>query len=214
MSSTQHYTDRLAPLKIFEDDPLLFEPGTKYSYTTYGFNLLGAALVTASGTPYMDYVQSHIFRPAGMEHIAMDDSYAIVPHRSRGYTLSDSGVVQNCGLADTSNKVPGGGLTSPSEDLVRFALALESGKLLKPETVQMMSTAQELRDGTPTKYGLGLMIYVVDGHPAVGHGGGQQGTSTQLMMFPAERVAIAVMCNRDSAAPIDIVTEIAKIVLR
>jgi CubicO group peptidase (beta-lactamase class C family) len=213
MSSTQHYKDVLAPLKIFQDDPLLFEPRTQFFYTTYGYNLLGAALASAAGTSYMEYVREHIFQPAGMEHIAMDDSSAIIPHRSRGYTLSDNGAVLNCGLADTSNKVPGGGLTSPSEDLVRFALALGSGKLLKPKTVDMMSTAQVLRDGTPTKYGLGLMLYQIAGRTAIGHGGAQQGTSTQLVLFPAEKLAIVVMCNRDGAKPIDFVSEIAKAVL-
>jgi serine beta-lactamase-like protein LACTB len=213
MSSARHYSDRLAPLEIFAKDPLLFEPGTKYSYTTYGYNLLGAALESAAGAPYMDYVQANIFRPAGMDHIAMDDSWAIIPHRSRGYTLAPSGELRNCGLADTSNKVPGGGLISPSEDLVRFAMALMTGKLLKPETLRMMSTPQRLKDGTVTNYGLGLMMFVINGRTAVGHGGGQQGASTLLVLYPEQELSIAVMCNRDGAAPMQIVSEIAKIAL-
>jgi CubicO group peptidase (beta-lactamase class C family) len=212
-SSTRHYTNRIDPLKIFEDDPLLFEPGTKYSYTTYGYNLLGAAVEAAARMPFPDYVRTNIFRPAGMEHITVDDSYAIIPHRARGYTLL-AGMLQNCGLADTSNKIPAGGMISPSEDLVRLAMALDGGKLLKPSTVQLMSTPQRLKSGFPTTYGLGVFIYQIDGHHAIGHSGSQQGTSTQFLLFPAENVALAVMCNRDGADTRAIVNEIARIALQ
>ena len=85
--STRHYTDRTEPLKIFAGDPLLFEPGTRFSYTTYGFNLLGAAVENASGEKFLDYLQAHIFQPAGMDHIRDDNVYAIIPHRARGYRL-------------------------------------------------------------------------------------------------------------------------------
>lgn len=213
VSSTRHYTNRLDPLKIFEDDPLLFEPGTRYSYTTYGYNLLGAAVEAAAGMPFTDYIRTNIFRPAGMEHIAVDDTYAIIPHRSRGYTLL-AGMLQNCGLADTSNKIPGGGLISPSEDLVRLALALDGGRLLKPSTVHMMFTPQRLKNGTPTTYGLGVFTYQIDQRHAVGHSGAQQGASTQFLLFPAENVALAVMCNRDGADTRAIVDEIARILFQ
>src|ERR1051325_3899043 len=66
IESTRHYSDRITPLKIFKDDPLLFEPGTKYSYTTYGFNLLGAAVENVTRTPFVDYLRANIFQPAGM----------------------------------------------------------------------------------------------------------------------------------------------------
>ena len=75
-------------IRIFADDPLLSEPGTQYSYTTYGFNLLGAAVEGASHMLFVDYLRQNIFEPAGMTHIGPDDVFAIVPHRARGYRLS------------------------------------------------------------------------------------------------------------------------------
>jgi serine beta-lactamase-like protein LACTB len=139
--STRHYnTDRMEPLKIFAGDPLLFEPGTQYSYTTYGFNLLGAAVEMASGEKFLDYVQADIFRPAGMDHIRDDNTLAIIPHRARGYRLTANGNLENCALADTSNKIPGGGFISTASDLVKFALAINSGTLVKKETVELMLT--------------------------------------------------------------------------
>src|SRR5690349_6960924 len=174
LDSTRHYTDRLEPLKIFSGDPLLFEPGTKYSYTTYGFNLLGAAVEGASGEKYLDYVQAHIFRAAGMDHIRDDNVYALIPHRARGYRLTSSGDIENCALADTSNKIPGGGFISTASDLVKFMLAVNAGKLVKRETAELMATAQHTRDGKATVYGMGLFVDEFQGRKRFGHTGGQQ----------------------------------------
>jgi CubicO group peptidase (beta-lactamase class C family) len=194
LDSVVHYTDRVTPLSIFAKDALLFEPGTKYSYTTYGFNLLGAAVEAASGEPLPEYFEKHIFQPAAMDKISIDDSYRIIPHRARGYHL-ENGNLQNCHLADTSNKIPGGGLISTSGDLVKFALALNAGKLVKPETARMMWTEQKTRDGKATGYGMGFHTE----KDSVSHSGGQQGITTNLELFPAENLAIAVMTNLDNA---------------
>lgn len=155
LNSTRHYTDRITPLKIFEDDPLLFEPGTNYTYSTYGFNVLGAVVEAASGSEFVAYLREHIFRTAGMDHIGADDVYALIPHRARGYRLNSKSELENCALADTSNKIPAGGMISTATDLVNFALALNEGKLVKPETAHLMFTPQLTRDGKSHNYGMG-----------------------------------------------------------
>ena len=203
----------MEPLKIFANDPLLFEPGTKFSYTTYGFNLLGAAVESVSGLPFMEYLKQNVFAPAHMEHIAADDVYAIIPHRARGYRLSKDGRIENCALADTSNKIPAGGLIATATDLVRFALAVNSGGLLKKQTVEQMFTAQNTRDGKPTTYGMGWFIETVGGRPCVGHSGGQQGVATDLVLYPDLGIAIAVMTDREHAPVSVIANRIAKVVL-
>ena len=110
MNSTRHYTDRLTPLKIFEDDPLRFEPGTNYSYSSYGFNVLGAVVEAVPGRELVAYLRENVFKPASMGHIAADDVYALIPHRARGYRLNPKQELENCALADTSNKIPAGGV--------------------------------------------------------------------------------------------------------
>ncbi len=195
VNSTRHYTNMLEPLKIFQDDPLVGEPGTRYSYTTYGYVLLGAVVEAVSGTKFTDYLADRIFRPAGMDRMRADNLYAIIPNRARGYAKSPAGQLMNCDLADTSNKIPGGGLSSTVDDLVKFALALRRGALVKPETVEQMFTPQKLRTGQPTDYGLGWVVREGEGHKQVSHGGGQQGVSTVLTMWPREGVVVALMCN-------------------
>jgi CubicO group peptidase (beta-lactamase class C family) len=214
IDSTKHYASLADGLKLFADDPLLFEPGTQYSYSTYGFNLLGAAVESASHMAFVDYLRQNIFGPAGMTHIGPDNVFAIIPHRSRGYRLSAAKQLENCGLADTSYKIPGGGIISTAEDLVTFGLALNTGKLVKPETRDLMFTAQEPRSGKSAHYGIGWTVGEFQGRRAVSHGGGQQGISTFLLLLPDDNIAVAVMLNRERAPAADITRKMAEVVLQ
>ena len=63
MESTRHYNDVVAALEIFAADPLVHPPGSKYLYTTYGYNLLGAAVQEVADIPYVDYVRQNILAP-------------------------------------------------------------------------------------------------------------------------------------------------------
>ncbi len=212
--STRHYSDVFEPLKIFDDEPLLFEPGTRFFYSTYGYNLLGAIVEAASGMTFTEYLSEKVLRPAGAEHIRADDVYQIIPHRSRGYRKTALGAIENCALADTSNKIPGGGLVSTAGDLIRFAIALQRGKLLKRETLNQMFTSQKTRDGRPTNYGLGWYILERGGRKWIEHSGSQQGTSTDLLILPENGLAVAVLANLERADARSLSSRIAGLVLQ
>ena len=192
-------------------DPLVQEPGTRYLYSTYGYNLLGAAVELVSGMPFAEYLQTHIFRPAAMEETRDDNVYALIPHRSRGYALAGNGQIINCGLADTSNKIPGGGLIAPAADLVRFGMSLMEDKLVRSQNVDLMLTSQTTREGRTTGYGMGFSVGVSNGRRFASHSGGQQGTSTFLVLYPSERLALAVMVNRESAPAVGLADQIAAV---
>ncbi len=209
IASTRHYSNRVDPLRIFAGDPLAQEPGTRYLYSTYGFNLLGAAVEMVAGVPFAQYLRDHIFFPAGMESIRDDSVYALIPHRTRGYALAKSGELVNCGLADTSNKIPGGGLIAPASDLVKFAFAFMDDKLVRNSSVDLMLRSQATRDGRLTGYGMGFSVGLLEGRRFAAHSGGQQGTSTHLVFFPAERVALAVLVNREAAPAVALAEQIA-----
>jgi serine beta-lactamase-like protein LACTB len=117
VNSTKHYSNLLEALAIFKSDPLLFEPGTRYLYSSYGYNLLGAAVEGVSGMKFADYVRLNIAKPAGMDSIQPDDVFRIIRNRAHGYRLRTDGQVENCALADTSNKIPSGGFVANAEDL-------------------------------------------------------------------------------------------------
>lgn len=213
LASTRRYQSLTEALAIFKDDPLLHEPGTKYAYTTYGYNLLGCAVEGASSTKFSDYLQAHIFKPAGMERICVDDAAAIIPYRAQGYRKLPDGTLRNSILADTSNKIPGGGLCGTSGDLARFAIALQKNVLLKPATRAQMWTRQRLTDGTESAYGLGWNVSTRAGRREVAHGGGQPRVATYLYLLPDERCAVAIMTNLEGAKLPELSRRIADTVL-
>jgi CubicO group peptidase (beta-lactamase class C family) len=206
--STRHYTTLESALDVFKDDPLLFGPGTRAEYTTYGFNLLGSAVEAAAEMKFADYLREHVFAPAGMTEARVDDVLEIIPNRAAGYMRLPGGPLLNSRLADTSNKIPGGGLCATASDVAHFAIALQGGVLLKKETLRSMWTAQKTKDGRKTGYGLGFLLGTSRGQAEVWHHGGQPRVSTLLYMQPERKLAIVLLANLESVSPA--LTELAR----
>jgi serine beta-lactamase-like protein LACTB, mitochondrial len=203
------HTDLIAPLNIFKDDPLLFEPGTKSHYSSPGYRLLGCVLEGAAAQPYRQLMRELVFDPAGMRSIVDDDSRALVPHRVAGYSRAPGGVMLRAEFRDVSENLPAGGWLATSEDLARFAMAFARGRLVKPATRDLMVERPALRDGTPAPnpmghpnyyYGHGVMVGPLDGRRAWFHTGGQSGATALLYWYPDSRIAVAIMTNRDGRA--------------
>lgn len=213
MNSTTHYWSVQQALSMFAADPLEFEPGTKYLYTSYGFNLAGAAVENAAGKPFDTAVRDMILEPSGIRTMQPDDVYRVIPHRVRGYRVRRDGTLENCALADTSNKLPGGGWLATASDLVRFSQALMNGRLLKPATMEEMWTARKLKDGKQTGYGLGWVIAKRGSLRVVSHSGGQQGANTFLLLVPEKKIAIAILANLEGAGANDIADRLLDVLL-
>lgn len=194
-ASTRHYNSVIEGLEMFKADPLLFEPGTKYSYTTHGYAVLGCAVEGASGMKFGDYVRDNVFKPAGMERIRIDNVTDIIPNRAQGYFKSQSGELRNSELADTSYKIPGGGFISTVGDLAKFAIAMQAGVLVKKETADQMWASQKTREGKATGYGLGWGVDSRNGMKEVHHGGAQQRVTTFLYTIPEKGLAVVLMTN-------------------
>lgn len=195
VASTRHYNSVVEGLDMFKNDPLLFEPGTKYNYTTHGYAVLGCAVEGASGMRFEGYVRENVFKPAAMDRIRVDHVADIIPNRAQGYEKTRSGELRNSGLADTSYKIPGGGFISTVDDLARFAIAMQTGALVKKETLDQMWAAHKTRDGKETGYGLGWRVSERNGMKEVHHGGAQQRVSTFLYTIPEKGLAVVLMTN-------------------
>ncbi|MFN2511807.1 MAG: serine hydrolase domain-containing protein [Pyrinomonadaceae bacterium] len=225
-SGTTHYFTIEESLKLFKDDPLLHEPGSKFHYTTYGYSVLGCAIEGAAGLGYEDYMQENVFKPAGMAHTRNDDHFFVIPDRARGYLKLDDrtyaelpavvkgkvkvGQLYNAQLHDTSMKVPGGGLVSTSVDLVKFGHASMTGTFVKQPALERMWTPQQTKDGKKTTYGLGWGVGERAGMKLFSHSGGQAGTSTLLYVLPEKSIVIAAMCNLEGASLGRMLDEIGK----
>jgi len=214
--STRRYVSLTEALQIFAAGPLAHEPGTRFLYTSYGYNLLGCAVEGASGQSFLDYVRANVFEPAGMFSARDDDALALIPHRAQGYTKSASGELRNSALADTSNKVPGGGLCATVEDVARFTMALQGGVLLSRESLGRMLTRQKTREGKPVGYGLGFFLTERDGVKEAWHTGGQQRVSNVLYLQPDRRIGVILLTNLEGIGPqlTDLARELATVVTR
>jgi CubicO group peptidase (beta-lactamase class C family) len=192
-------------LAIFANDPLLFEPGSKEDYSTYGFVLAGAAVEAAAGKPYTRFMQSEIFAPLGMKNTGVDPSGPLPRgHATPYFPAGETDLKAGLKLApevDTTCVVAGGGFVSTPSDLVRFGLAMRSGRLLKPATAKMLQTANVLSTGKPGEQGLGWVIRevpLVKNRPPTafaGHGGHNVGGTTSFMTFPEYGIVVAVSTN-------------------
>lgn len=192
--NTQHFRRLSQTFRSFEDDELLFEPGTNHEYSTPAFNVLGCVMEGASGMDFAEYLQQAIFDPAGMSASGADDALAVISHRADGYEYTREGLRRGA-LHDTSIKVPGGGLAGSVTDLARFAAALFQGDLLQAQTRELLWTDKSLADGTATDRGYGCNIGEEKGRRVVWQIGGIPGFSGILYLVPEQQAAVALLTN-------------------
>ena len=122
-----HFDTIEGAIEIFKDDPLLFEPGTQYSYSSYAWNILAGVVENVSGQSFDDYMHENVWGPAGMDATYLEHQGEIVPNRVRQYVKREDGAgVLNAPFADLSIKWAGGGMIAKAPDLVRFALAIDA----------------------------------------------------------------------------------------
>jgi CubicO group peptidase (beta-lactamase class C family) len=167
-----------------------------------------------TGRPYAEAAKEGVFARAGMTRTVPEDVRALVANRVRGYVRDPQGRLQNAALADMSYKVPGGGISSTAPDLARFGLALLSGRLLEPATVEDLLRPREAVPGQSGTWGLSLPVDVRDGRSEAWHLGGQEGTSTVLYMRPGSGKVVVVLTNLEGvpSALLDVARRIADVV--
>ncbi len=185
-------------IAIFADWDLVNEPGTKYTYTSYGYNLLGAVVEEVSKQPFGAYLTENVWKPLGMNATVMDDPRAIILYRVDGYALVD-GKLRRSEYVDISSRFGGGGTRSTVNDMIRLFEGLGEGKVLKPATRELAWSRTPTRDGKLTDYGLGFGIDSHNGHTVIAHTGAQQETRTALMIVPDAKLVVALASNFENA---------------
>ena len=195
----------LDALKRFADEPLRFEPGTRSNPSSYGWILVSAAVEAAAGEPFFAYMRTKIFEPLGMEDTRSDSSTENVLDRATFYYPRFGGDTrygpESVREGDQTCWAGAGAFLSTPSDLVRFGLAVDSGTVLQPATLETLQSAQRLNSGEDTGYGLGWKLETLDlvGTPSrmVGHGTKADfiGGTTYLMTFPDRGLVVAVATN-------------------
>ncbi len=175
-----------------------FEPGSRWEYSNYGFLLLGVLVEAVSKKSYYDYVQEHIFKPAGMTATDSLPEETVVGKRTVGYTKMGGGELRPNNDTLPYRGTSAGGGYSTVGDLVRFARALLQHKLLNAEYTRLVTTGKV--DAGPGRYAYGFSDINESGVRRFGHGGGAPGMNGDLQIFPDSGVVVAVLSNLDPPA--------------
>jgi len=144
-------------LKPFAGSSLLFEPGTRFRYSSYGWILVSAAVEAAAKEPFLRFMRRHVFEPLRMDDTRADAATEPIPNRATPYFPKFAAdprygpdVMREI---DYSCYAGASVFLSTPSDLVRFAIAIDSGKLLQPATVHLLQTSQQLSSGEETEDG-------------------------------------------------------------
>ena len=187
---------------------LLFEPGTQYRFSTFGWIVISAAIEAAAKEPFLTFIQKQVFGPLRMDDTMLDASIQPIEDQATSYFPKFAGDPRygNDLMRDLDYTCYAGGsafLSTPS-DLVRFAIAMNTGKLLQPATTELLQTSQRLPSGQETGYGLGwdLETVTLAGQQvrSVGHDGEVLGgIAGSLMTFRDRGIAVAILSNTSYA---------------
>lgn len=201
---SKHCERPVEGLEPFAERELLFAPGTRYRYSSYGWILVSAAVEAAAGEPFLTFMRRQIFEPLGMDDTKPDSADEAVPNRATFY-FPKFAADPHYGLhltrrLDYSCYAGASAFLSTPSDLVRFGMAITGGKLLQPATVQQLQAPQRLVSGEETGYGLGWDLETVELAGAqtrwVGHDGTTMGGMVaSFITFPEQGIVVAVMSN-------------------
>ena len=201
---------------LFVNDPLAFQPGTKWSYSNAGFMVLGAIIEEVSGQSYFAYVKENVFRRAGMNDTDFYEADRVTPNLAVGYTkqnryLRDVTEWTNTLLISPVKGGAAGGGYSTVEDLLRFGDALRQNKLLGPEMTDTVLTGK-VEYTTTRKYAYGFANDVVGGQRIAFHDGGANGISTEFDLYRDVGYTIIVLSNYDHPAARPVVKKMQEMI--
>jgi CubicO group peptidase (beta-lactamase class C family) len=212
-----------AMIKVLAREPLRFQPGTRWSYSTAGLDTLGRVVEVVSGMPCGKFLQSRLFDPLGMKNTTFWISPSqkirfVQPYISKSGKLQPTPIDYMYGGAVTDHERPplgGAGLFSTAEDVTKFyQMMLNHGaangrQILKPETVAEMTRKQtgdlKARAGMP--WGLGFCVVEdltqMESNKTLslgtfGHGGA---FGTQSWADPTRGIIYVLMISRDKLQP-------------
>jgi|SRR5215472_1743147 len=176
---------------------LNFAPGSEWQYSNGGYLLLAAIVKRVSGQSLRDFAAANIFEPLGMKDTRFhDDPREVIPNRASGYSPSETGV-RVAVNADPGGIVGNAGLFTTVGDLLRWAHNFDQMKVGDQASLATMATPTVLPGGNKAHYGLGLELGEYRGTHTIGHSGGNSGFVARIVRYQEQKLAVAVLCNRD-----------------
>lgn len=173
-------------VKIIADGGSDFNPGSKGDYSNSNYVVLTYILEKVFDKSFSNLLNEKIIQPIGLKHTYFGGKIDTQKNESKSYKYAQNWIAE----AETDLSIPmgAGGIVSTPSDLTRFGNALFSGKLLKPESLELMKTIKE-------GYGLGLFSIPFYDQLGFGHTGGIDGFSSAYFYFPKDNISYALTSN-------------------
>jgi CubicO group peptidase (beta-lactamase class C family) len=192
---------------VTQADALDFEPGSRFAYSNPAFDALALVVEQLAGRRWQAFVRDELFLPAGMTTSTITDGLHPTTGVAHGYHRVD-GTWQEAdyGEVPTFCAAGNGGVWSSVEELALYERALRDGRFLRPETVtdaRTIKTFPNWSSPEPPEVGWSWFITTVDGHPEIGHTGGQGGFLTQYFIIPDADILIVFLMNAAAEPPAD-----------
>jgi serine beta-lactamase-like protein LACTB, mitochondrial len=179
----------------FINDSLLFHPGEKYRYSSYGYILLGAAIENQQKKSFNRIIDTNILAPAMMKHTGPELYGQKIAGKCMFYYFS-KGAFTTASGEDYSYKWPAGGYLSTPSDLVKFGNALLSEKFVSKNSIPLLFSPQKTNDGKETGSAYGFKLGVDSkGRKVAFHGGESEGARAFLLIYPEEKLVISLCAN-------------------
>jgi len=193
-------------LALFENHPLNFQPGSKYSYSNSGYHLLGYIIEAVTGKPYEKAVREMILSPLKMSHSGFDYTHLKDSAKATGYKLLSKSVNVPAGIVDSTVAFSAGALYSTVGDLLKWHTALQGAKVISKASMESSYTPYKSR------YGYGWSIDTLFGRKIVEHSGGIFGFNTHILRVPSEDVVVIILNNMNTGGLGDIARSLLAIV--
>ena len=186
-------------LDLWAKKPLDFDPGTKWQYSNTNYVIAGVIAEKASGTPLLEFLQTRIFAPLKMESVANIDQNKLGDGDPTGYMRYALGPLHPAPKEGRGWLFAAGELAMATSDLAKWDIGMMNEALLKPASYKEMQTEVRLKNGEGTKYGLGLDVTMQGGHRVLEHTGEVSGFTSDNIVYPDDKIAVAVLTNQDAA---------------
>ncbi len=182
--------------------PLDFDPGTQWQYSNTNFVIAGLVVAKAAGMPLWPFLQQHVFGPLGMTSVRNSDEHALPQSAGDpvGYYRHALGPARPAPIAGTGWMFAAGELAMTAGDLAKWDISMIDRTVLKPASYREMETEVRLKNGVGTHYGLGVHVAMVNGHREIEHSGEVSGFTSENIVLPDDRIAVAVLTNQDAAS--------------
>jgi D-alanyl-D-alanine carboxypeptidase len=200
-------------IRQYAGSKLDFDPGTRWSYSNTGFTILGRVVEKVSGESLGAFLKRRVFGPLQMTRSSLVPA-AETPGLARGYTAFALGPPEPARIEAEGWLDAAGGIYASASDLVRWDLALITGKVLKPESYQLMTRPRHLANGKSTNYGCGLSITQREGETILQHGGAVSGFLAYNAAVPRTRSAVVLLANSEDRNPRPLHDTILNLLLR